>query len=197
MSDRVKCFMLEPLNMYRKWLRRFSSATPCSQQLSYHNALFLVGDFSGDAYSKIVKNDGNPNWPTKCEACGYAFQDADEHQEFTLNLYKRADTGDIYTLQDAPPGAMWEAPWYNDDPSWLGPDGKALIVRCPGGHDWHIDGQASNCTRKDDKVHKCWVRHGTPPVLTVDKNGNTCQAGAGSIQTPNWHGFLRDGYLVT
>jgi hypothetical protein len=32
--------------------------------------------------------------------------------------------------------------------------------------------------------------------LTVDKNGDTCAAGAGSILTPAWHGFLRNGELV-
>jgi len=62
-----------------------------------------------------------------------------------------------------------------------------------------IDGPANNCTRKDDpgqKHHHCWVRHGVPPSITVDKNGPTCEAGAGSILTKNWHGFLRNGMLV-
>jgi len=56
-----------------------------------------------------------------------------------------------------------------------------------------IDSRASNCTLPDDNVHKCWVRHGEAPNFTVDKNGATCAAGAGSIQTSNWHGFLRNG----
>lgn len=30
----------------------------------------------------------------------------------------------------------------------------------------------------------------------VAKNGLTCAAGAGSIATPNWHGYLRHGELV-
>jgi hypothetical protein len=29
--------------------------------------------------------------------------------------------------------------------------------------------------------------------LHVDKNGNTCAAGAGSIITGKWHGFLHNG----
>lgn len=60
-----------------------------------------------------------------------------------------------------------------------------------------IDGRASNCTMPDDNVHKCWVRHGRPEdgTLHVDKNGNTCAAGAGSIATPNFHGFLHNGDL--
>ena len=48
-----------------------------------------------------------------------------------------------------------------------------------------------------DDVHRCWVRHGRPEdgTLHVDKNGQTCAAGAGSIQTHNWHGFLHNGVL--
>jgi len=33
-------------------------------------------------------------------------------------------------------------------------------------------------------------------VFTVDKNGDACAAGAGSILTPTWHGFLQNGELV-
>lgn len=45
--------------------------------------------------------------------------------------------------------------------------------------------------------HKCWIRHGAPSeaMLTVDKQGVTCQAGAGSILCGKYHGFLRCGYL--
>lgn len=74
---------------------------------------------------------------------------------------------------------------------------KHLVVVTPDGHWWDIDSRASNCTMKEDKVHRCWVRHGDPPNVTVDKQGATCNAGAGSIQTPDWHGFLRDGKLIT
>jgi hypothetical protein len=57
--------------------------------------------------------------------------------------------------------------------------------------------RASNCTMPNDMLHRCWVRHGNPPMITVDKNGPTCGAGAGSILSGNWHGFLRNGELVT
>jgi hypothetical protein len=95
-----------------------------------------------------------------------------------------------------------------------------LTVVTPDGHWWVIDGRASNCGEEcaicsvkyrehthgstDDHrfkgsrpTHRCWVRHGVPPNITVDKNGGTCDAGGGSIQTPAWHGFLREGTLVT
>lgn len=126
-----------------------------------------------------------------------------------------------------PPGAMYFADWYGDAPELLGPDGRALVVMLPNGREWHVDGRASNCdspcascgqpyhahypsaadarpfpcTRyQDARPHKCWVRHGEPPNVTVDKNGVTCGAGAGSIASgegaQHYHGFLRGGRLV-
>jgi hypothetical protein len=91
---------------------------------------------------------------------------------------------------------MWDAWWMPG--SWRGSDGIALMVRCPNGSDWHVDGRASNCTLPDDRVHKCWVRHGDPRGcrVTVDKNGNTCAAGGGSIIAGDYHGFLVDGVLT-
>lgn len=74
--------------------------------------------------------------------------------------------------------------------------GPQLTVILPGGHPWNIDGRASNCTLPEDFEHRCWVRHGEPPAITVDKDGLTCAAGAGSIQVDGWHGFLRNGELV-
>lgn len=107
------------------------------------------------------------------------------------SFFHNCETGEIYkNMRDLPDGAIYYADWYKDR---LGPDGRHLIAKCPGGHIWHIDGRASNCTMREDHEHRCWVRHGTPPNLTVDKSGNTCAAGAGSIQAGNWHGFLRNG----
>ena len=124
----------------------------------------------------------------------------------------------------APVGAMWYADWLSE--YHAGPDGRALVVMCPGGHEWLIDGRASNCdhqcvncghpyhehsdsggynpTRigcdngyqpRDGGAHRCWVRHGVPPAVSVDKSGLTCGAGGGSILVPGWHGFLQQGVL--
>lgn len=116
----------------------------------------------------------------------------------TLSVFRRSDTGEeiIGPLINAAPGAMWYADWMlevDDNWNYAGPDGHCLVVRCPNGSDWMIDGRASNCTLPNDKNHKCWVRHGTPPNITVDKNGLTCSAGAGSIMAGDYHGFLRNG----
>lgn len=91
------------------------------------------------------------------------------------------------------PGAMYYADWY----SRKGPDGHHLIVITPGGI-WHVDNRANNCTRPLDDEHRCWVRHGTPPRITVDKNGDTCGCGCSIGLGPgfrDYHGFLRDGKL--
>lgn len=111
------------------------------------------------------------------------------------HLWRRTDTGDLITVRDAPPGASYDATWRAGRDH--GADGICLMVKCPDGELWCADAQASNCTRPGEP-HQCWVRHGDPREchVTVDKDGDTCSAGAGSIQTGTWHGFLRDGALV-
>lgn len=119
--------------------------------------------------------------------------------------YRRVDTGEVMTLPDAPPGAMWDADWMSYARTTL-EDGTemSLVVRLPNGQDWMPGGRSSNCTRRGEE-HDCWCIHGTPPNLTVDKNPlpgrSTCQAGGGSVGSGSgehyWHGFLRDGFLVT
>lgn len=200
----IKCFWLEPTDREKRYLRRYASGSKCSGPMGYHDAMNFLDEspeIKGpdgcwkDSGQTAADFEGHALWPTHC-SCGYEFQPADERQLFSQHLYRRADTGEEMTLRDAPDGAMWEAFWLHDVPSWCGDDGRAIICRVPNGHDWQIDGPASNCTRPNDS-HHCWVRHGVPPNLTVDKNGNTCAAGAGSILTKTWHGFLRNGYLVS
>lgn len=112
------------------------------------------------------------------------------------------------------PGAVYEwshESWGSCD--WDNCDGTHVTVILPTGDDWCPDRRASNCGRPDDRTHRCWVRHGPLDRMTVDKNGDTCAAGAGSILTheskvtdldgtvhilrASWHGFLRDGVLTT
>jgi len=81
------------------------------------------------------------------------------------------------------------------EPSYTFVDGWHLIVITPGGQ-WNIDSRASNCGSPYDYKHRCWVRHGQPPNITVDKDGVTCVAGGGSIQCGSYHGFLRNGELT-
>ena len=148
--------------------------------MSYHNAdgpsLGIVegvrdaeGYWSLDAVErKIMPPKDDPLWPAKCDGCDYHFTDADERQVFTDHIFVDAN-GKEHSLRKATPGMMWDA-WYC---SRKGPDGRCLVVMCPYGHEWMIDSRASNCTMKDDNEHRCWIRHGEPPNLIVDKNGKT------------------------
>lgn len=209
----IKCFLLEPTDRVTRALRRFtySSDEPdesergtCPLRAKWgHDAQVPIEDGPavwGDEGTYLIEPmqwpHDDPRWPTHCE-CGYEFQEDDQWQLSNDLIYRRADTGEEMTLRDAPAGAMWYAPWIRN--TWQGPDGKCLIVRLPERRDWIVDSQASNCGMPDDPGqlrHHCWVRHGVPPEITVDKAGATCSAGAGSIATDKWHGFLRGGYLV-
>ena len=118
-------------------------------------------------------------------------------------IMRNLATGEELSSADLPIGACWPASPAEAAESGYpkGADGLTIFCKVPGdevGHIWMIDGRASNCTMREDHAHRCWVRHGTiGDRLTVDKKGNTCQAGGGSIAVRGWHGFLRDGRLVT
>lgn len=104
-------------------------------------------------------------------------------------IYRRLDTGEEF--QGAPVGALFVASWSKA----CGADGRAVVCVTPAGQ-WYIDGRANNCTLPNDTAHRCWVRHGTVGErLTIDKNGLTCAAGAGSIAQKGFHGFLKNGEL--
>lgn len=171
----VQTFWVEPTDEVELTLRRFeTNGNTCPDPVwTHHRATLKIGR-------------------------AIAGKDVDQEQ-----VYRRPDTGEEWTYDTLPPGAMFDAWWLPD--VWKGADGIGLVVICPDGRDHHNDMRASNCTRHDDDPdytrHKCWVRHGdpraVPSTLTVDKNGETCQAGAGSILTLDWHGFIRNGQLVT
>ncbi len=206
---RIRCFLLEPTERVRVSLRRYSrecapdccSASP--GKYSYHTAKNPIGDESEERDMKGYICNGlkpapahdDPRWPRLC-ACGYQFQEEDSWQRFIEEVYRRADTGEEMTLHDTPAGAMWYYPY--GDRFQVPQDEHNLVVKTPGG-DWQIDSQANNCGMSDDgrqEKHHCWIRHGIPPDVTVDKEGGpTCSAGAGSIQYGSYHGFLRNGYL--
>lgn len=215
----IKVFYLEATDRQRCWMRRFllSEKHTCTAKPGWCcDARFEIGEadirYTADSAIDVhlVPAKDDPRWPQHCAACGKAFDRAAEYQVLTRQIYLNAAHNIRCTLEEAPPGACWDAWWVSDRAdrkedrrpgvgTMLGDDGRSLVVRCPDGQDWMIDSRASNCTMKDDVLHHCWIRHGSPEAgdLHVDKNGNTCAAGAGSIQTANWHGFLRNGELVT
>jgi len=138
-----------------------------------------------------------------CKNCG---QTAEQRatSSGSHHMWRRTDTGEEKSrISRFGPGAMWRVTWYkrDDDSGLYGWDWDnlfepPLMVTCPNGHDWNIDSRCSNCGSPNDRLHRCWVRHGIPPLITVDKNGVTCNAGAGSIQAGDWHGFLTAGILT-
>lgn len=205
MYPETQTYWLEPNGLVEVGLRRYVSehggGWTCAE--GWHDALVIT-----DTAPAVLDDDGflrgprpetdhsDPRWPTHCQrGCGYAFTEDDRWQDWTERQYVRTDTGEATTLRKAAPGSMWDAFWLPAD--FHGPDGIALMVKCPNGHDWAVDSQASNCTRKGEK-HHCWVRHGDPREckVTVDKNGDTCAAGAGSILAGDYHGFLQAGVLT-
>lgn len=110
------------------------------------------------------------------------------------SIWRRIDNGQEYYGPDAV-GAMWYAPPDAQSGYRPGPDGRTLFVQTPGGT-WDIDGRANNCGLPSDNIHFCWVRHGTPPMITVNKQGRTCKAGGGSIALGKYHGHLTKGQLT-
>lgn len=202
--DRVKVFFCEPSGNVAFWLRRYRSSAEhkCSATGSYCNGMVPFGRAAARLDDKgyllcpdSAPSHEDPRWPSKCDACGGEFDASDHYQFFQDRIYRDA-AGREWPLRELPAGSCYDARWYGKD--MRGPDGRSLIVILPDGHSWCIDGRASNCTLPNDTEHRCWVRHGRPEdgTLHVDKDGKTCSAGAGSIGTPKYHGFLHHGHLL-
>ncbi|HXS59000.1 MAG TPA: hypothetical protein VN726_22910 [Hanamia sp.] len=193
----IKCFFIEPSGMTKVYARRYSSGSNCVKN-GYHDSQLFVGEFptikDPQGWRENIPVPEGTVFPTHCQ-CGYEFTGTDNKQSFNEEIYICKETGERMTLRAAKVGAIWRAWWY-EDVEWLrGIDGKSYVCQTPGG-EWNIDSRASNCTKPNDLVHKCWCRHGEAPNFTVNKNGNTCSAGAGSIAIGNYHGFLINGELT-
>lgn len=185
---RVKCFWVELLPIV-DWRYTYDAPGPCAVHGDRHSAEKL---FPGMAVGAELPDD---RLAADC-ACGFHFAGFDAGHG--KRRWRRLDNGE--ELQgDLPPGALYVADPMREQDGWeyKGADGLNVVCVTPGGH-WYIDRRASNCTMPKDSVHRCWVRHGTlGGVLHVDKNGRTCQAGAGSIAQRGFHGFLHNGELYS
>lgn len=179
MGSVITCFFLEPSGEVELSLRRFCfDNSACSTGWGYHNAETTIGRSETERPMGADDFDhSDPRWPKTC-GCGYTFQDSDQWQYNRTELYVRQDTGEKMTLSDAPPGAMWFAPWYKGLKDFdRSPDGNVLVVKTPAG-DWNVDSKASNGPG--------WIRTGVPPKVTATP----------SILIGKYHGWLRDGQLV-
>lgn len=151
-------------------------------------------DCAGETREPVgrVAEGADVEFPTASRPCPICGEDMPAASQGWPPIYRRTDTGTELNPngEKLPPGAVWAS-----NPDWgypTGEDGRALWCQLPDGHVWGIDGMANNCTMRDDTVHRCWVRRGRPEdgTLHVGKDGHTCAAGAGSIATPKFHGFL-------
>lgn len=180
------------------------------------------GSFTWDTKQRIPEDHEIWNQVAKCKYCGYEFVEGDQKQTFKDRMYAKVSSLtdsvndlflssdgatfyqennpgyalEVWAQRDLPPGALWFTDWLPKNWEWDNKTDDHLYCKLPDGTDWNIDGRANNCGMKEDRLHRCWVRHGEPPNIHVDKNGLTCNAGAGSIASPGWHGFLHNGELV-
>lgn len=182
-EQRIQCFWLEPSEIAEKTLRRYGRGDAnCPGRWGYHNASVSLGQvpyssqnsLNGEYRDAADKTD--PRWPTHC-SCGYQFQDEDNWQTGLTRLYRRAETGELFNLAEAPVGAMWDACWYRNIKGFNSSHPEMLMVRTPGG-DWAVDGPSSNGGN--------WTRSGSVPNVTAKP----------SIMCGGYHGFLTSGFLV-
>lgn len=189
----ISCFLITPTGEACRALRRYTAGDTlrCPVHQTWgHTATFplepapLLRDERGFLVNKDVIPTDDPRWPMRCEACGYAFQPDDPRVVDYDEIYAGPDGQRYHTritrrpmpgAEPAPAGAMWHAPWMAD--AWHGPDGLALYLRLPDGHDWFIDGPA--------RSGGYWTRTGEAPRITARP----------SIASPGYHGWLTDGVL--
>lgn len=186
----ITCFLLTPTLRARRSLRRYQPG-PCGAggPYSYHNAHGPALDNSSDPEEVSITDSRPPKgyeahaWPEKCEICGAAFGEGSTFQVQIDRLYQASDGRGVFTLKDAPHGAMWFADWLtghhrgNYHRTQRG-DGPHLIVKTPGG-EWDIDAPSSNGPDG-------WTRTGEAPNITARP----------SIVMPNgYHAFLTAGVL--
>jgi hypothetical protein len=148
-----------------------------------------------DTYSLSQYAADNPVWAIKCNQCdAVPPEDADRSSKWSSKLPQydtpsgEAEAGDLYWVDEkcAEEGYCPHG--------WTNCDGKHLNGVTPDLWHWDMMSRASNCTLREDTLHRCWVVHNNDGVIHVDKAGLTCQAGAGSIVSPKgWHGFLHNG----
>lgn len=190
--DKIKCFWIEPTDQVLRSLRRltFPNRKACPSG-SGHQASVEIGQCGAAESPKLYKGQpvhgdlwthGDLRWPSHCTKCGYEFVETDEWQFNPNVLYRRTDTGELMTSQQAPAGAMRHASWMDSFACHVDADGIFLQVKLPDGIWWDVDGPASNGAPGSTG----WTRTGVVPEITARP----------SIATPGYHGFLTDGYLV-
>lgn len=207
----VPTFWCEPTGRTRRSLRCYQATGEQGGCGGYCNSMVSLDevDIEWDARedgSRYHRGYSARDWPwdsfkTACDKCSSEMTEPTRQifcdEVFEAKTGQRA--GERFARRALPVGACWHADHYEGIAEWCGPDGLAVMCQTPDG-EWHVDSVASNCTARD-RPHKCWIRHGSPKTgyLHVDKDGPTCDAGAGSIwmsAPTGWHGFAYRGHLI-
>jgi len=141
------------------------------------------------------------DWPGECERCGAKINWGTAERSSGTKTVWDTPSGDLEPgclyWTDILPRVRHDLPYkHYCSGNWANCDEKHLYAVLPNGHHWDIDSRARNCGSPEDRLHRCWRRHGDPPHVTVDKNGPTCSAGAGSIMAGDYHGFLQNGQFT-
>jgi hypothetical protein len=143
----VKCFLIVPTGKLRHILRRYTAYQEgaCPLTNGSHSAERELRD--GVHGEDVYPDADDPAWPAYCD-CGYKFREDDHFHVRRERVYRRDGGNQEYTLAKAPPGAMWYADWLADgipagSDMFRGPDGRCLMVKCPDGLFWCIDGPSS------------------------------------------------------
>lgn len=197
----VQCFWVEEVGEGHVELRRYVSGPEVCSALTngYHEASVDIGETwpvvrTAEGYIEATPDDAvphtDPRWPTECVACHFAFRDTDQWQVNVREGWRRADTGEVVSwgLHGIPAGAMWDALWMSEH--YQGPDGLHLTVQLPDGLPWTVDGPASGQNGNQGMPH-AWSRTGDPKVYPPTVTATP------SILTPQYHGFLTAGKLVS
>lgn len=174
-SGPVRCFFLTPTDRCRLRLRVWMR--DCDPPACWHDTSVTLPEVEPHATTTTTIGADDPRWPTRCGACGAALHADDPRvmrQVLEERVYRRSDDGPDCTLHDAPVGAMW---WSESEHDHVGPDGRCLVVRTPGG-DW--------CPDCPSTQGRPWTRSGTVPHVTAHP----------SILFPGrYHGWLTEGVL--
>jgi hypothetical protein len=148
-----------------------------------------------------------PELGTKCDCCDAIWPGLEGMSEAELDLVHHSGgsepTYDTESGKQEPGCMYWNTHMPHDGQTcsfykWTNCDGRHLMVVLPNGISWDVDSRASNCDKQDDTTHRCWVRKGNPETepVTAGKDGPTCTAGAGSIASGDYHGYLQAGILT-
>lgn len=178
----IRCFLLHPSLRRRQWLMRRSHAgSVCRSRNGEHRAKVRIedSDFPNPPpkpeMPEWTRHRDDPRWPTRCDFCDYEFAPADERLLFFRRIY-RDGAGSELTLDEAPPGAMWDAWWLGAE--FRGRDGFHLAVMTPGGA-WYVDGRSP-------VTNLYWQRIGTPPHVSVRPS---------NVIPGRYHGWIDEGFL--